>query len=303
MKQPLFMQAMQGLGDSVYLRAVVREMVEFAEPLYLETSWPQFFTDLPIQCIKPVTKLHAQAKNVARRDLRWAPRPNRNAMPWGVVHYVSRPDLSILQALCAAVKLPACTLKFDLPSFARHTVPCARPHVIVRPATLRSEWPADSRNPLPEYIDRAARALARHFHVISIADLYETNMHVYERAVDPLPFAHERYHKGELQVEQMLGLVQTAAAVVGGVGWLAPVAVAYRVPMLLLYGGWGKHNGPRRLFDAAMDTSMIHQLLPHPFCMCAERSHTCNKIIEGFDAKLEQWVTAIASRKQVDLAA
>jgi hypothetical protein len=75
--------------------------------------------------------------------------------------------------------------------------------------------------------------------------------------------------------------------------------------MLLIYGGWGHalHNAPQRIFDRDMDTSSITQLLPHPFCACSSNAHQCNKLIEGFDAKLEQWVTAIVGRRQADLAA
>lgn len=286
----MFYAGMQGLGDNLYQRAVIREV---PGEHYLLTAWPQLYSDLPqIRCVRPDTRLRTQAKNAGRPDLRWAAAPRASALP---VHYVNQGG-TMLQALCRAFGVNPKQITFDGPQFDQ---PQREPYIVVRPATLRSEWRADGRNPRPEYLQRAVDALRDRFRVVSVADLQPGQ----EWAVEPLPYADESYHAGELQVEQLLALVAGAAAVVGGVGWLVPAAVAYRVPMLLLYGGWGAANGPQRIFDVRMDTSLIQQVLPDRFCMCSDRSHACDKTISNLDRHLERFAVRLAARRQPAVAA
>jgi hypothetical protein len=126
---------------------------------------------------------------------------------------------------------------------------------------------------------------------VSVADLKVGR----EQAVLPLPPADETYHAGELALEPLLALIRGAAAVVGGVGWLLPAAIAYRVPMLLIYGGWGQDNGPARLLDRRMDVSRVEQVLPTRFCMCRGRGHRCDKRIDDFAARAERWTRTLAA--------
>ena len=90
------------------------------------------------------------------------------------------------------------------------------------------------------------------------------------------------YHRGELSIEQLLGLTRCASGLVGGVGWIVPAALAYQVPLLLIYGGWGYSNGPHRLFGGVAH-DFIDQVLPDAFCMCQSNRHQCDKRIAGFD--------------------
>lgn len=286
----MFYSGMLGLGDNLYQRAAIREV---PGEHHLITAWPQLYADLPrIHCVRPATRLRTQAKNVARADLRWAQSPRRRPQ---AVHYAGRPG-SMLEGLCSAFGVRPRQVTFDAPSFA---APSREPYVVVRPATVRSEWRADGRNPMPEYLARATEVLRRRYRVVSVADLAPGR----EWALDPLPPADETYHAGELQIEQLLGLVAGASAVVGGVGWLVPAAVAYRVPMLLLYGGWGGPNGPHRIFDTRMDISLIEQALPDNFCLCANRSHACDKTISNLDEHLERFTLRLAAREQPAVAA
>lgn len=284
----MLIQGMHGLGDGIYQRAVVREV---QGPVFLETPWPQLYSDLPVRCVRPMTKLRTQAKNARRDDLQWS------RVPYGAqrmrLHYVNQPG-SILGALARGLRVTPRV--FDLPAFP---APTRDPYIVVRPATLRSEWRADSRNPHLGYIDRAAQALRDRYRIISVADLRDGE----EWPSEPLPYADERYHAGELQLEQLLGLVAGAAGVVGGVGWLVPAAIAYRVPLLLLFGGWGLHNGPARIFSAPMDLSQVHQALPDRFCLCGNRSHDCDKRISDLDQHIERFAVRLAAGRSAALAA
>lgn len=268
----LLVHGMLGLGDNIYQRAVIREVAAARDDVYLATAWPQLYADLPVKCVQVRTRLRTQAKNAARTDLSWHRQPTAaRLMRW---HYVGRQG-SILHCLSAPMSVRPKV--FDLPHFE---APSREPYIVVRPATVRSEWRAESRNPHPGYLDRAVQALRDRFRIVSVADLQEGA----EWPAEPLPYADERYHAGELSIEQLLGLVAGAAGVVGGVGWIVPAAVAYRVPLLLIFGGWGAHNGPARIFDAPMDVSLVHIAMPDRFCMCSTARHACDKRIEDFDA-------------------
>lgn len=275
---------MYGLGDNIYQRAVVRALPGIH---YLRTPWPQLYADLPnIKCVRPTTRLRTQAKN-ASRGYSWATPPAHVAPRRA--NYVQHRG-TMLEGLCQAfgVRLPAVT--FDLPAFPS-PMGHGKKYVVVRPATVRAEWRADSRNPRSEYLDAAARAAsASGYMVVSVADLADGQ----EWLDGPEPFADVRWHRGELDLEQLLGLVRSASGVIGGVGWLVPAALAYRRHMLLLYGGWGFHNGPARIFDPRLDTSRIQQITPDSFCMCSSSQHACNKTISDLDRRLEQFLSRLA---------
>ena len=233
---------MQGLGDNIYQRAILREIAG-TRPLYLMTPWPQIYNDLPIWCLPWAnSRLRTQNKNMARDDLAWAKWP-RFMPPAKTFHYVNRPHTTILQALSESAGVVLDQITFDLPSFRTETID--RPYIVIRPATVRKEWRAIGRNPRPEYLAQAAEYLRDYFHIISVADLSEGQ----EWLVPPIPYADETYHAGELSFEGLMALVEGASGIVGGVGWQVPAAIAYRVPMLLIFGGWGVPNGPQRIFD------------------------------------------------------
>lgn len=282
---------MQGLGDNIYQRAVIRERAASGDRIYLETPWPQFYYDIPnILPVKPNTRLRTQAKNTTRSDLLWNSRPRTSPSVRQIrPHYVGSTG-TMLQGLCDAWKVSAAALTFDLPKAMIQPVDLRTPYVIVRPATVREEWRADSRNPLPEYLDLAAQAAAiAGYTVISIADLVPN----VEWALEPLPFAHETYHNGEFNVEELMSMTAGAAGLIGGVGWIAPAAVALQRPTFLIYGGWGVHNGPARIFDKRLDTRCVTNVIPDRFCMCTSRAHNCDKRISRINQQIENWLLGI----------
>lgn len=279
MGAPLYLRGMLGLGDNLYQRAVVRELGE----VYLVTSWPQIYAGLPVHCVRPATRLRTQIKNARRDDLPWAQADR--AARWRPIGYDARGTL--LDSLLRSVGLTRERVIFDGPPVS--PVRAGR-YVVIRPATLRQEWRADARNPDPAYLVRAAKALRPDYTIISIADLAPGQ----EWAVEPLPDADERYHKGEINAEGLLALVAHAAGVIGGVGWLLPAALAYRRPMLLIHGGWGHSNGPQRIFDPRIDDRHVVQATPDPYCVCNDKFHACPKTIPDFDRRLDAFQSALA---------
>ncbi len=268
----MIIHSMKGLGDNIYQRAFLKNM---PGPIYLDTPWPELVSDLPhVHCVRPQTNLRTQAKNIARHSL-WLMSPAKQ--PARHIRYGTE---GIIPGMIASFGvMPA---EFDLPPLPHS--PETGKYVVVRPATVRSEWRADTRNPDPEYIYRAAwEARLRGYKVISVADLQEGQ----EWFVGELPQAHVQYHKGELPVEQLLALVANASAVIGGIGWLVPAALAAKVPAWIICGGQGGYNAPELITPKGQ--SNITFAVPDNFCRCRLKQHNCDKRISDYDSKLTAW--------------
>jgi hypothetical protein len=268
----MFIQGMLGLGDNIYERAFVKNL---PKPVYLSTPWPSLFSDIPgVFFVRPQTTLRTQAKNIARHS-NWTPLPSR--LPSRSPRYGAE---GIIRGLTNTFGVAPG--EFDLPPLPPS--PETGPHVVVRPATVRSEWRADTRNPDPEYIYRAAwEARLRGYKVISVADLQEGQ----EWIVGELPPAHVHYHRGELPVEQLLALVANASAVIGGIGWLVPAALAAKVPAWIICGGQGGYNAPELITSKGQTN--ITFAVPDNFCRCRLKQHNCDKRISDYDSKLTDW--------------
>lgn len=267
----MIIHGMRGLGDCLFSRAFLKNM---PGPIYLDTPWPELVSDLPhVHCIRPQTNLRTQAKNIARHTT-WMMPPAKQ--PARHIRYGTE---GIIPGMIASFGvMPGA---FDLPPLPPSLE--KGKYVVVRPATVRSEWRADTRNPDPGYIGLAAlEAAKRGYQVISVADLVEG----VEWMVGFPPVADREYHKGELPVEQLLALVANASAVIGGIGWLVPAALSAKVPAWIICGGQGGFNAPELICPAE---STITFAVPDNFCRCKLKQHNCDKRISNYDSKLATW--------------
>lgn len=276
---PLLIRGMRGLGDNIYQRGFVRAL----PGAYLDTPWPELYEGLDVHCVRAATSLRTQAKNVRRSRHRWAHPPSRvREMRIGYGHADLRAG-SIIGTMRRqfGVDHPV----FDLPDFGPS--PQAGRYAVIRPVTVRTEWRNEARNPDAGHIAQAAQVLRRRgYTVVSVADLAAGA----EWAVEPLPEADITWHAGELDICRLLALVQRAALVVGGVGWIVPACIAAQVPLYCVLGGHGGHNAPERITDPRMDLSRVGWAMPDAFCRCSDMRHACRKGIGNFNGKFEQWM-------------
>ncbi|MCY1296263.1 hypothetical protein D9M70_456390 [compost metagenome] len=226
--------------------------------------------------VQPETRLRTQEKNI-RRHSGWQTAPaglRSTKVAYG------KEGIILGMQRCFGVA-PA---DFDLPDFGPS--PVKGRYALVRPVTVRAEWRADTRNPLPEYVVEAAAEMRRRgYRVVSVADLEPGK----EWALDPLPPADIQFHAGELPVEQLLALLQGAAAVIGGIGWIVPAAIAARVPAWIVCGGQGGFNHPDLITHPSMDPSRITFAVPDNFCRCTQKQHACDKRIADYDQRFAAW--------------
>jgi hypothetical protein len=278
---PAVVHGMRGLGDNIYQRAFVKALAP--RGVYIRTPWPELYEDIPgVRFLRDATTLRTQARNLERQPAaRWSDAPTvhrRIAVGYGAGHLRRG---SIVDAMRAAFKCePA---GFDLPAFAP-SIESSRPIAVVRPVTARREWLNVARNPLPEYVARvAADLIDRGYFVVSVADVADGA----EWFVGDPPPASLELHRGELPVRELLGLIRSAAVVVGGVGWIVPACIAAGVPLFCILGGHGGHNAPDRITDPArMRLDRVGFARPDHFCACESMRHECDKRNSNLG---EQW--------------
>jgi hypothetical protein len=265
-------RGMLGLGDNIYQRGFIKAL---PGQVFLETPWPELYRDLPnVKFLKRDTTLRTQKKNADKFE-GWS-RPPANAC-----HLQVRYGVGIFDGMrdCFGRE----PYDMDLPDFG--SSPVEGDYVVIRPVTVRREWPAESRNPLPEYIaEAAAQMRARGIKVVSVADLKSGH----EWALEPLPDADVRFHVGQLPVDQLLALLQHAKAVVGPIGWIVPAALAAKVPGWIVCGGNGGYNAPE-LITPPGEHSLTFAI-PDQYCRCTDRAHRCSKIITQHNERFAEWL-------------
>jgi hypothetical protein len=271
----LLIEGMKGLGDNVYQRAFIKQI---KEPLYLQTPWPELYQDLPhVYPVKSHTELRTQNKNEKASQANWH---TPTSVTKTIQSYYGHNN--IFRGMREALKVMPSTM--DLPDFGQHKF--KGNYYVVRPVTIRSEWPNQSRNPLPEYISEAAYQIRnRGGIVISIADLQDRQ----EWALEPLPQADVTLHAGELSVTELMSLCAGATALVGGIGWIVPVAMALNKPALVVCGGQGAYNSPEMLTTESIKHN-IRFAVPDNMCMCYEKDHNCDKRISDYGTIFKRWL-------------
>lgn len=291
MSRPLLLSMMGGLGDGIYQRPLVRHLLSGrGAGVYGKTPYPELYEDLP--AFRPVEwrgSLRCQAKNMARFN-RWSnpPEPYDRAR---VIYKLRDIRRSIVEEMEVEARAAIARFVFDLPDFGPPPVKAAR-FALVRPVSIRTEWPATARNPRPEYVQAAALELKRQgFRVVCVADIDGDA----ELLDGEMPEADDYFVHGEFTPRQLLALVKHASVVVGPVGWIVPAALAYRTPAVIIGGGLGAHNAPELLVDRRMDASRFRLLLPRPYCRCRDHRHSCPKRIPDFDQQFRDALTQVTA--------
>lgn len=266
---------MYGLGDNIYLYPIVSELSKHSEIL-IRTPWPQLFSFLKnVKCTWTSTHLRTQAKNErSNRDLYVDDNFNfsRVLSPSYVRgHQMGKP---IWQALCESIDYPLDQYKLTGPWINNADQKIA----LIRPGTVRQEWKAESRCCRQEYIQSAIDILnTRGYRTVVVADIAQNEEWYYE-------FRPERasvyYEHGEKSFEDLLHLAMRSKVIVGGVGFIVPMAMFTHTKSIIIHGGAGGWNSPEKI-DAPCKVQPMH-ILPDPYCRCQDHSHSCNKMIPYF---------------------
>lgn len=290
---------MHGLGDNVHQRAVIRHLlaVHPSTTFWLKTPWPCLYHDLVgdrLRVVDPATSLRTQRKNSVREHARYAlpPRVSRRRRR---ISYNSRLVQQTGSVLGSMIRT---TLGHDLDDADfRLPVPAAwrakaealighqdKPVMVLRQLVERTEWRGcAARNP-----DAAAYAalydnIRDRFFVVSLADLVPG----VEDLVTDLR-ADICFHKGELDIEAIAGLMAGAAMTFCSPGFAVPLSQAVGTPVIAVFGG----------FECSRSFSYGHRFAPtlgidtiNP-CQCWSHTHQCDKRIDlpAAHADIEEFI-------------
>lgn len=279
---------MMGIGDNICQRPFIKTLSKNHE-IWIKTATPEIYLGINnLHFVKSNTTLRTQAIHESNSDTLFEMQP-KEAETRRVFYGVK--DLQFGSVYTTMRRQFKCEPeKLELPSYnALHlNIAGNKPVALIRPTTERTEWHNQSRGPKNEYIDECARFLSMAgYHVISIAH----NQQDKEWITHPEPFAHTKFHYGELNLLQMLSLVEQAAIIVTGPCLIFHAALAYKKPMICLFGGNGGNNHHEKITDEQVtDLSNSLMIYPDHFCFCQSMIHKCDKTISNLINKIKPFI-------------
>ena len=247
MKTPLVVRGMQGLGDNIHQRALLKQLMT-EHDVWLESCWVAPYVDLigqGLKIIRKPTPLRTQLKNAEREAKQFTTIAPPLHAPHKAVWYQPgevRDRGGVLAAMCANTGCDYASADFRLP------IPNAwmqradalislwnakQPLLIYRPLVERKEWSGCAvRNPdVGSYI-RILNSIRDKFFVVSIADLAPS----FEWMTSPPIGANVTLHNGELDFEIMAALFARATLVFCSPGFAVILAQAVETPVICAFG-------------------------------------------------------------------
>lgn len=276
-----------GLGDAVFMRPFVREAAKQGT-VYVDTSWPELYADLPAHVVKRIGGLALQRHHGDRHPKEtWAKLPR--CVPINLRYRWSKLlKRSMLEEMALLSGLNPDPLELDLPPLPAPIL--SGRYAVIRPPAARLDYPGPAREPDAEYVRTAAEMLrADGWQVVSLGAFVSG---LEEPASDPIP-ADVRFEYGEQPLMQALSLVANADLIVTSPGWMLPVGMAAKVPVVVIAGGCAGRNRPGALADARL-RAPVTWLLPDEYCQCRARTHQCPKVITGFPDRFAAAVSELA---------
>lgn len=279
---------MQGLGDNIHQRGIVRQLLQAGRTIWLETPWPCLYHDLVgprLHLVAKDTKLPVYAKNAKREADRYSSTP-WPANVWPLKIWYSGADVraagSVLGAMCrtTGTRLEAADFRLPIPAaWARKAAALIdqwkpdRPIMLYRPLVERSWWGGCvQRNPDHDAYAALVRSIRERFFVVSVADLEPGVEWMVGERID----ADVELHHGELEIETLAALTAASRLVFTSPGFAVILAQAVGTPSCVVFGGYENSisfsAGARWAPYLGIDT-----LTP---CGCFSHAHACDKRID-----------------------
>lgn len=256
--------SLSGIGDAVWVRAVVRETIKAGLNVLLDTAHPWAFWDFEgtagFSFYHGEEQVYARGATYLGQDLRgqglsvFAAMSKRCRVPMG--------DFSLpvkLEWDVAAVQLLA-------------QISPAKPVMIYRPL-LRNHGrrSVESRNPDHQAYSTIFKSIRDRFHVISVAT------HGSGEDIIHADQADAAFHHGEIPITTLVALMKRSALVYTNAGMGLVVASALGVPTIGVLGGYESSNSYRDTAGAYGPSLLIDPINP---CDCLSDSHPCRKEID-----------------------
>lgn len=309
----IYFQGCYGFGDNLNQRPVVRHLADRYEAVYLKTTVPEFYWDLPnVKFVFPdgvAVEHRTHAKHalalpastfaecpVGAKPFRWNFKLQRIIGEDGRIRYIEEDaagdardvpapavQLSICEDIRRRADIPPEKYDYSLPvrnvwvKAARELLATletkGKKVCLINPPTTRAEWPCVSRNPKVEYFQELVDRYKNEYFFMSIADIEEGK----EVLAGDLRGIDAEFHRGELPLTTILGLLKIADMTICPPAWMMNMAIAVRGKVFVIFGG---HAGPEYLLDPIMGLDNLEYAAPRPFCNCWRMDHACRKDID-----------------------
>lgn len=292
--EPVYLKAMAGLGDNLYIRPFIRDMVKRNIPVALQTAYPELFSDMGLRIVRPQTAHLNAMKSIRewgdKHHWRGAPK-NSNGMritPTLIGYDPEnwRPITEQIEAHFPIVR----DYLFNLPNVKSDMEPLPPKLAIIRPLVKREGFDVPARDPLNEYILKAEKALRLSGIVtIGIAAIGHG-----EVAAAEMPKFDVDFTKGQLPLNEVINLFRKSTAVVSGPGFAQLMGVAANGPQVMsLWGSRGVLDNPNRIFDRRMNVKNLWEFRPPWPCPHSTATCDCDKSIPLFDEYLDNFVRKV----------
>lgn len=281
----IYIRGMHGIGDNLHQRAVVKYYSKLHDTVYLETSWPQLYWDLPnVKFLAKGTDLRTQRKNQDRDASMYIEAtevPNnidqrKVAYGPGMIRASSG---SVVLAMLKTSRVPAHEADYSFqpkPEWIEQAEKLitanGKPILVYRPLIVRTEWQAAcvARNPDFKSYKGLFDLIRDKYHVVSIADLVDDVEWIVS---DPIE-ADQEFHKGELSIELLAGLFGMASLVYCSPGFSTVLARSMELPVITVFGGYENSHS----FGVGKGPFLgIDTIKP---CDCFQHEHNCVKEID-----------------------
>lgn len=267
----MIIQTMSGIGDNLYFRPVLKWL--HTENVTLITPWPQIYQDIKgVKFARPYNSyLRTQAENVKRVkkwdavDLRASYHLNFDPTKGSFLTNF----FNIAYGQQPTWVDSTMTVPDEWVESAKKLVTTDRPICLIRPNTIRHEWPCNARNPKTEYLQLFINAYRHKYHFVSIAnlkhgeELYEKELEVDQEILNTT-------------YEETVGLFRMSNLIVCSPSFWMPLGVALDIPTLVIYGAAHPHW---MLNDNRMKMPKLVYAEPTPFQHCSVRDKNAYKDI------------------------
>lgn len=240
-----------GFGDNLYQRSILRVLARKYRTFYLPTPCPAMYWDIPnIKFVYPGrVALRTQAKHLASLPKSmFTPKPEGlNPLPW---RYEPMPaggwgkaGGSHVEHLRKRAGVSLADFDFELPvkpewiadaEAVKATLKLnGKQLCLVRPSTLRKEWFYLPRTPKVAYLQLLIDRYKDDYFYLSFADL-EPGI---EWIDGELTGIDAEFHKGELSITTLFGLIKISDMIITGAGFPMVAAIAERAKCFTIFSG------------------------------------------------------------------
>lgn len=288
----IMIEGMHGLGDNLHQRGLLKQLLAMGHEVHLASSWiapyHDLIDDLGLKVFKRPTTLRTQTKNAYREEHKFSTAPQKPDKVLRISYSGEqvRAHKSVLGAMCASIGVDYTRVDFRMPvpdawkqaalakitAANNNTIP-DKPILFYRPLVARTEWTGcGARNPDQSVYAELLKHNFSDYFIVSIADLVPGK----EWLVGTPIRDNIRFHSGELNFEELAGLMALSDVAYTSPGFAVPLAQAISTPVVCIFGGY------ERSYSFSGGARFSHYLGIDPIkpCDCFAHNHKCDKRID-----------------------